>query len=576
MGIPTMSTGKKYNIFLVRHGVAGEICMRKKNGLILRLCLFSLSLTFATFQCHIFGDKIEHNKPPSYDPESKRYRYPNLRHPSLLDPSLTVDGEIQAKNVGRFVKYWLLAQRQHQLLSEPDEDYLESISEKKKPKGLKTKTRKLLSIFTCDGKRGSESVAADDANVTPLSTPQANDLLKQRGAKATESLQLENLNNLKERHENKERNEVNDTNSPVGKRESDGDSEVEIETGEESMKVRVLTYEEKNLPYNTKVDLVITSPLTRCIQTAGLAFKNINREKSSNIPTSSSVTSLSSTEKSEVGSSKSYKPLLFYCAENAREALGVHYPDKRRKTSELQAKFEFSDPQIFFPEDMQECDEDIYWNETSRESIDALQNRINSFFEWLANNLDDLLKMDPFGAGMKPTAKNNSRSDVFMKEESVINVNMNGDAKNDIEDVDMISVQKAEEDKEKEPEIKDEDENTESKKYTMTTENDEMEDENVKNVIIVTHGVWIEQCIDHFTQVNFPPSARDRETEFDSIDENDQNHILGKEGRKERRVYNCDVVHCELITATAPEQRPLFEVKNFEFLTAPPTTATSP
>lgn len=59
------------------------------------------------------------------------------------------------------------------------------------------------------------------------------------------------------------------------------------------------------------VELVVTSPLTRCLQTAVLAF----------LP----------------GSNGYEQQVPIACIENAREAFGMHFPDRRREKSVLQA-----------------------------------------------------------------------------------------------------------------------------------------------------------------------------------------------------------------------------------------------
>jgi bisphosphoglycerate-dependent phosphoglycerate mutase len=76
-----------------------------------------------------------------------------------------------------------------------------------------------------------------------------------------------------------------------------------VETGE-----RIKTWWHTTQAGET-IDVVITSPLTRCIQTSIIAF----------LP------------------GDSYdKHVTFYCAEDCREAYGIHYPDKRREKSLLQ------------------------------------------------------------------------------------------------------------------------------------------------------------------------------------------------------------------------------------------------
>ena len=62
---------------------------------------------------------------------------------------------------------------------------------------------------------------------------------------------------------------------------------------------------------NAKIDSIIVSPLTRCLQTATLAFLPGDDYFSATPPT-------------------------FYCCEHIREAFGIHYSDKRRNKSLLQ------------------------------------------------------------------------------------------------------------------------------------------------------------------------------------------------------------------------------------------------
>lgn len=59
-----------------------------------------------------------------------------------------------------------------------------------------------------------------------------------------------------------------------------------------------------------RIDLIIVSPLSRCIETAFAGF----------FP----------------GSYKQASPPRFVCHEDVREAYGMHYPDKRREKSTLE------------------------------------------------------------------------------------------------------------------------------------------------------------------------------------------------------------------------------------------------
>ena len=82
-----------------------------------------------------------------------------------------------------------------------------------------------------------------------------------------------------------------------------------IEAGE-----RTKTWWTRTL-HGTEIELIVTSPLTRCIQTTMLAF--LPGDTYTNI------------------TSKTGEPKI-YCTELVREAFGQHYPDKRRDKSVLQ------------------------------------------------------------------------------------------------------------------------------------------------------------------------------------------------------------------------------------------------
>ena len=64
-----------------------------------------------------------------------------------------------------------------------------------------------------------------------------------------------------------------------------------------------------------RIELVVTSPLTRCIQTASLAFL-----------------------RGDCYADGRQEP-SFFCSELIREAYGMHYPDRRRNKSFLKVSF---------------------------------------------------------------------------------------------------------------------------------------------------------------------------------------------------------------------------------------------
>ena len=100
-----------------------------------------------------------------------------------------------------------------------------------------------------------------------------------------------------------------------------------------------------------KIDLVLTSPLSRCLQTAALAFMPGDDYEA-------------------------YTPFL--CFENLREATGLHYPDQRRSKSVLMKHW----PMVQFEDRMSECDN--LWSEHNREDFRSLQSRITEFVKDLS------------------------------------------------------------------------------------------------------------------------------------------------------------------------------------------------
>ena len=105
--------------------------------------------------------------------------------------------------------------------------------------------------------------------------------------------------------------------------------------------------------------LVVVSPLTRCIQTATIALLPGSRY------------TLSQSEPA------------FCCTELVREAFGMHYPDQRRPKSILQRHW----PALAFDPNMTEAD--TAWRPDARESIQDVQQRIAAFWEFLVQRPED-------------------------------------------------------------------------------------------------------------------------------------------------------------------------------------------
>mmetsp|Transcript_37775 Transcript_37775/g.55653 ORF Transcript_37775/g.55653 Transcript_37775/m.55653 type:complete len:295 (+) Transcript_37775:45-929(+) len=102
------------------------------------------------------------------------------------------------------------------------------------------------------------------------------------------------------------------------------------------------------------LDLVVVSPLTRCLQTATAAFPQRSSDQSTSPP-------------------------LIFCHDGLREAYGIHTADRRRTRSELKEKW----PMVHFDQNMTEKDE--AWRSDKRETVDDVSRRAVAFFQWLAH-----------------------------------------------------------------------------------------------------------------------------------------------------------------------------------------------
>jgi len=127
----------------------------------------------------------------------------------------------------------------------------------------------------------------------------------------------------------------------------------------------------------TDVELVICSPLRRCLQTASLAFPPQQKTSGAAATTSPPVMPA---EPSDPGKRRPRMLLN----ELVREACGSHYPDKRRDRCDIAAEF----PWVQLPEDFAV---DPYWRPDARESQAHLTGRIVAFFQWLASNVREEL-----------------------------------------------------------------------------------------------------------------------------------------------------------------------------------------
>lgn len=102
-----------------------------------------------------------------------------------------------------------------------------------------------------------------------------------------------------------------------------------------------------------RIDMVLVSPLTRCLQTASHALQAFYE-----------------------GGKEGTPP--FYCYEDLREAIGPSYANKRSRKSLIQVEF----PLVSFDPSMPE--EDQHWCSKKHETMGNLLNRVDRFMQSLA------------------------------------------------------------------------------------------------------------------------------------------------------------------------------------------------
>ena len=130
------------------------------------------------------------------------------------------------------------------------------------------------------------------------------------------------------------------------------------------------------------VDLVVSSPLVRCLQTASLAFPRRAGAGGGGAGAGAAAGEEEDDEQEREGGDPPEPhlrtpPVLVH--ELVREAIGTHYPDRRRRRSEIAAMC----PWAHLPEDMAEDDGD--WTPGRREAAGDVQERSARFLRWLAH-----------------------------------------------------------------------------------------------------------------------------------------------------------------------------------------------
>ncbi|KAK4850006.1 hypothetical protein QYF36_003007 [Acer negundo] len=116
-----------------------------------------------------------------------------------------------------------------------------------------------------------------------------------------------------------------------------------------------------------RVELVVTSPLLRTMQTAVGVFGNEGEIYGSDVD---SVTA----PKNEISTLNNYPPI--FASELCRDRLGLRPCDKRRNVSECQSLF----PEIDFS--LMESEEDDLWYPEAREPYEEIAARGIQFLNW--------------------------------------------------------------------------------------------------------------------------------------------------------------------------------------------------
>ncbi|CAN0838736.1 Phosphoglycerate mutase-like protein 1 [Linum grandiflorum] len=114
-----------------------------------------------------------------------------------------------------------------------------------------------------------------------------------------------------------------------------------------------------------RIQLVITSPLSRTIQTAVKVFDSMPKREEH----------MATFDDAQETLNVKFPPILAH--ELCRERLGLHPCDKRRTVTEYQSLF----PDVDFS--LVESDDDIMWKPDARETFEEVANRGLKFMNWL-------------------------------------------------------------------------------------------------------------------------------------------------------------------------------------------------
>ncbi|KAI9201388.1 hypothetical protein LWI28_022691 [Acer negundo] len=134
-----------------------------------------------------------------------------------------------------------------------------------------------------------------------------------------------------------------------------------------------------------KIDLVITSPMSRTLQTALGVFGSEGHSMTVN-------------EKNGAKSTLNGPPIV--AVELCRERMGLHPCDKRGNISEYQSNF----PVIDFK--LVESEDDILWKADTRETLEEVADRGKKFIKWLWTRQEKEIAVVSHGIFLQETLRN--------------------------------------------------------------------------------------------------------------------------------------------------------------------------
>jgi broad specificity phosphatase PhoE len=163
------------------------------------------------------------------------------------------------------------------------------------------------------------------------------------------------------------------------------------------------------------IDLIICSPLTRCMETAELIFPKYfannnaaaveqqgddsdehqqqrrchdnNNRYSNLISTTTTTTTTSSTKEAGYHHHTNNNNYNVICHGDVREAYGIRYSDKHGPISILKMRYPPNNV-IYYHQPSLSVNEDTQWQSNVRESWNDVEERVRRFFHWLILYLD--------------------------------------------------------------------------------------------------------------------------------------------------------------------------------------------